>query len=177
MRLKIIILVVFSILKLTCIGQELVKEDLNSKYEYSLEIVEHFLVQNDRVLSKYYVNKNSGRINLDSIQLLNPKKIYFVEYASDSTIKRQEEFIIKNGEIDSLFTLVKDILKIDDSIGIRKPETSYNEGKYAIISVNIDNYNTRYWISVNLENESINRKKYYRIIDFLNEIKTAYNKG
>jgi len=177
MKLSFKILILFSVFTLACIGQNNDNTRSMSKYDYSLEIVEHNLAQNDRVLNKYYMNKVWGELVIDSAQILNIDKIYYVEYEGDSTIKNQIAFSLTNIEIDSVFTLIKDLFYISDQIGIRKNESDFDEGKYAILKFELDNYYTRYWISINLGIESINREKYFKLKDYLNKLITAYNKG
>jgi hypothetical protein len=139
-----------------------------SKYDFTLEIEEHFLAQNNRVLNKYFVNKTTGRLTIDSLQFLNPDKIYYVEYSSDSTIKNQFNYFVNGNEKDTIFALVKDLFNISDPTGIRKSKPEYYEGRYTIIRLELDNCYTRYTVSIGLEDQSINKRKYYTLLKYIN---------
>lgn len=52
MRLFILTLTKFLIVNSICFGQKYIETESTSKYDFTLEIEEHFLAQNDRVLNK-----------------------------------------------------------------------------------------------------------------------------
>ena len=170
-------LIIVSILISICFGQENAGSTIQSKYEYSLEISERVLNQTDRITCKYLINKNVIELEEDSVRFLDPEKAYYIKYINHSENYIWNDFTIEKTELDSLFILIRDLISFSDPIGLRNSKVDFYEGRYALVELNVDNYYTRYTISINLDVESINREKYYRVKEYLNKIKTAYNNG
>jgi hypothetical protein len=153
-------------------GQKDVSSQLsNPKYHYSLEITERAVARNDMILQKYYIKKFYGNIVPDSMQMLNPELIYFIDYENGNPNYEQIEFSPTPKELDSIFILTKNLFHLDSLLGTKKDYLVYYDGTYASIKLQLDNYYTRMWIFIGLDEESVFRDRYFILKEYLRKLK------
>jgi hypothetical protein len=159
--------------------------NVSNNFKYNIVIDMNHLSNNDDFNYKYIINRGYILDENDSLIILAKGKMYYMKYLyllpeKDNAIDYLREPIdtivigLADSELEMIYKLARNVFSIEGEIDYRgeKLPTNNYDGKYANLSFELEEYSTKFNVTLDFSIDDVFQNKFNKLLDYLQTIRS-----